>query len=121
MSNSIFTLVYSKDHQTRFERAIKEKCLDFAQEQLKKLPPAKNTLEEIHRVIILAQGYRALAESRKEALIHTLAEYHSLGTIHEIKVEKELLNENKSLGTIESIRSKLSKISQFEDSAKKIH
>ncbi len=121
MPNSIFTLVYAKDHQMRFARAVKEKRLDEAHEELKKLPPAKNILDEMHRVVVLAQGYRKLAESRKEMFNHILADYSSLGTISQIRVQQKLLAEYQSLGTIDLIRSKLAKISEFEDSAKKIH
>jgi len=119
VKNSAFTLVYSKDHQYRFDRALSENRLDSAEEELKKIPLAKNMLEEMKRITVLAQGYRALAAARRDLLSHLLLEYRSLGTISQIKVDQHLLKEYRSLGNLEYLRDQATKLAEFEESAKK--
>lgn len=119
MKNSIFTTTYAKDYEWRFERALKENHLDTAEAELHNIPVASTIFDEVRRITILAQGYRALAQARKIILIDALADYRQLGTINQIKVDQHILSEYRLLGTLESLKEKLSKLSEFEETANK--
>ncbi len=93
MSKPIFSITYSALHQRRFEESLKDGQLETALQILERFPNATLPKEKIERLIVMVEGYKAVAQSKSGLENGELKSYRNLGSLAEIEKQLEQLRE----------------------------
>lgn len=110
---TVFTTDYAKSFQTTFLTLLEEHNYEHAYDLLMKFPSAKNSQEELERLLLITQGLDALFSATRSSFMNQLKLYTLLGSPERIAIQLHVLSNYRALGTLEEVRSKLDELERI--------